>query len=580
MKPFLYTLQSLFVLAALVSGCHGAAPTEGTTPASPSAPDGAPEVPPAGDPGKPADPSTTETDAGGPPPAPVVREGDVIVRSLADLRDLAGVNVLHGALRVERADVLDLEPLGELREVRSLVIRDNGVLRSLHGLEALTRVEGDLLVAESPALTSLDGLAALAEVGGAVSIGNGQKAVIDPTTRALQGLVPATENAALVSAVLPALARAGSLAVLRNGALERIGFPALAQVEGDLEISFAPKLASLEGAFPALKSLGGTLTIGRAPAQVTYTEGGAARLLSVPAYGNDVLTTIRLPQLRLARSVLVTATGEAASFSAPALESLVEELTLVCPVARLDTILTVGGNVTLQGTRELSMPRLNRVHGGLTVLGVKLRSLDMLERLARIDSGIVVRYTELESLRLPQLLSAENITVSRNASLQSIALPTFERTSMYIEITANAALTRVELPKLVGTPIFALQSNPALETLSLPSLEDPLESLLIEAGKSLRSFEAPRLRKVDSFSLSAPNARTELALGALTEVGGLTLRDGPTSLAAFASLTRLSSLYVRTHNIAQADLDAFVSALRSRGVEVSDVNVRYTPAHP
>lgn len=81
--------------------------------------------------------------------------------SFVSLAGTGGLNSLEGALYLENTRVTDLSGLGPPTEIGGLFLVNNPLLQSVDGLEALTQVDGDLVIRDNPLLTDLSALCGL-----------------------------------------------------------------------------------------------------------------------------------------------------------------------------------------------------------------------------------------------------------------------------------------------------------------------------------------------------------------------------------------------------------------------------------
>jgi hypothetical protein len=200
--------------------------------------------------------------------------GSVEIRADRDIAVLKDVSCIDGALRIVGTSLVDLRGLDKLTKVRGeLYIADNPNLARLDGLESLKIVKGQLAIARNPVLTSIAGLKNLtrAEVF-AISLnpmlaslaGLGEQVRVEEvyiyknqklkTLRGLEGIAELdklkVEETSLQS--LRGLDNLsvihGTLSILRNSDLETLeGLENLKAVKGKLAIGFNPKLSSLAG---------------------------------------------------------------------------------------------------------------------------------------------------------------------------------------------------------------------------------------------------------------------------------------------------------------------------------------------
>jgi len=159
---------------------------------------------------------------------------------------------LAGSVTVHLNPALEKLPLPRLATVRGSVdISANAALQSLEGLEQLTTIGGTLDVSNNKAMAHLGGPGRLTAVAGPVRVVN---------------------NDQLLDVHFEKLAQIGSLAVVGNPLLERVGpLPSLTRVQGDITLEENPHLLGVTD-LPRLQSMGGALFITRS-ARLTDVSG-------------------------------------------------------------------------------------------------------------------------------------------------------------------------------------------------------------------------------------------------------------------------------------------------------------------
>ncbi len=181
--------------------------------------------------------------------------------------------------------------------------------------------------------------------------------------------------------------------------------------------------------------------------------------------------------------------------------------------------------------------------------------------------------TDLTELRLPSLITVEHLSISGNAALVDVGLPSLatvtgsDCTNGYfcqgrgLEIEGNAALTTLDLPALVRIGAGRVGGNSALTDLSIPSLAavtggldgSHLGPLRIEYNDALARVSMPSLVRCGTLSIEQNAALTSLDFGALTTVSDVEI-VGNSSLPACEPLVILARL-----RVAGEDGAAFVS---------------------
>lgn len=185
------------------------------------------------------------------PSGAIVKTGDFYINSAADLAQLANVEILEGNLTIDGDESLSAVALPALRRVTGQLTID-GSNASLHDLRGLGNLEraGSVYISFTEALESLAGLEKLAVVDEDLTVyANAELATLvdDADPAALTGLVGLEQVG-------------GSLGVTENPSLTRLGFPALASVGQDLDLSNDDQLGSLAG-LERLSAIAGDLTI-------------------------------------------------------------------------------------------------------------------------------------------------------------------------------------------------------------------------------------------------------------------------------------------------------------------------------
>ncbi len=200
----------------------------------------------------------------------------------ASIGALAGYTRVTGELRPGRPQtgcsvpLTSLAPLGCLKRVGRLSL-SNTPLEDLSGLDALTTVDGDLLLGDygcpsgdfkcgaSTVFRSLHGLGALTRIGGDLAIGCNPDLV---SVAALGHLTSVGGSVHIVSTALTTLAGLG--------ALQSIGAPVYAGMPLSLEIAFNNELADIDALLTTTSFGPGGLDIERNTALPTCAANNLA----------------------------------------------------------------------------------------------------------------------------------------------------------------------------------------------------------------------------------------------------------------------------------------------------------------
>lgn len=399
----------------------------------------------------------------------------IIVESEDELRALAGVSVIHGNLSLLTNVGLDLLSCLTTVDGNLEIYRPEGT--TLHGLDALTHVGGELLIHDNALLENLNGLGSLATVGGSLRVWG------HALLKSLSGLTS-------LSAVT------GELDVDTNPSLEGLeGIERLEKV-GDLGISSNQQLTSLTG-LVALRRAGGLFI------EDNDRLEGLAGLEAIEQTGDVWLAGSNLKDLT-ALGRLTSLTGSLIVVNiGPSLEGL-------------HNIESVDGNVYIdsQVTSLDGLRGLRSISGDLTIEASSAHDLAGLGPLS-VARDVTV------SGGFQTLSGIENITIGHSLNLVDCAelldlSPLSSLTSLNgsFVIGGNAGLTDLEgLENLttiggdlsierwcrwlsdVTAPFTSCNSNTFLSSLhGLRGLTHLGGSLLIEDNPALPTCEAEWLR--------------------------------------------------------------------------------------
>jgi hypothetical protein len=177
---------------------------------------------------------------------------------------------LDGKLTLSGAAVTSIAKLGDLREVKDLVVEDtaltaldvkhafavsgNVTIRNNTKLTDLSKVEakptiGSLTVEFNPELTSVGGLAKASVIAGLTKIASNNKlaSVSLGTTTRLEGGLIISSNPQLATVDLHAVDSVGAIEIRSNAALTSLQLTALSQIHGNITIDSNAKLETLAG---------------------------------------------------------------------------------------------------------------------------------------------------------------------------------------------------------------------------------------------------------------------------------------------------------------------------------------------
>lgn len=380
------------------------------------------------------------------------REGDLVVRTPAELEALRGHHLVTGDLIIDCPDCTTLEPLSCLDEVglmlsivgcdqlesldglsafrRAGLRGDNGGvaigfhfvpwptagnarLRTLAGLGPLERIEGRIDVRKNPQLRDLVALAGLERIEGSLYLDDNDSLSSLQDLSALWSLRSAIEisdNDALVDlSGLGSLGQAYALGISENDSLETLaGLDRFWGYSADLSVSIMnnPRLRDVS----ALGHLSGTIR-------------------DIGFRGNAALRSVALnPELKILSSSLnVSENAVLESFVAPGLTHLGQGIqieknplltTLDLGAPASVGSLTILDNHSLRDTAALAAIRL--VTGSVYIDNNPELERLLLPELQEVSERLEIRANPaLTALELGSLRSAESIDVSWNALLPS-----------------------------------------------------------------------------------------------------------------------------------------------------------------
>jgi hypothetical protein len=191
------------------------------------------------------------------PSVGTVMYGNYAINNSVDLAALEGFTEVTGNLRIQAGDIPNLSPLSTLTRVGGEIeIAENDALTNLTGLESLESIGDQLNINNNDGLETLDGLDSLATIGdriyvtsnGALTSLSGLPSLTSTST------VQIYNNPALSSIGLSALETVGSMTVQSNNSLPELGGLDSLTEANELHIYSNNSLATFTGLEP-LRSL-------------------------------------------------------------------------------------------------------------------------------------------------------------------------------------------------------------------------------------------------------------------------------------------------------------------------------------
>jgi hypothetical protein len=324
-------------------------------------------------------------------------------------------------------------------------------------------IEGDLRITDAAGVSAAEDIAA---VTGNVAIGGAGIAKVHlPAMRLIGGDLRASGASDLVDVELEHLGTMGGLLAVDDAPrLRRIALATLTQVRGAAIVGL-PSLETI--ALPALAESLGSLEL---TSLSVLTNVALPRLVRVDGtFSVDApkVRSIAIGSLeRVTETFAVRGTTELAKLAAPSLVGA-GELDLVdneaLETVSLPRLAEVPGTVWLRDT-----PRLTSLAGlanletvGLLRVEGDVRQLDVSSMRLRTAGGISVEGSNLTTLKLPMLTSADRIDLGSAGE-------------------SNGALSAIYLPALTHCASFALIDAPDVTSLKAPALRLVRDAFVVE----------------------------------------------------------------------------------------------------
>jgi hypothetical protein len=535
---------------------------------------------PGGDGGGPPDGGATamrdgSSDGAAPPCVGSTYNGDLAIYTAADLAAAQAYVCVNGslllyyqsptpvsfpALRGVTGDILDSSDSSTpslsfpmLVSAGSLTLTQDTALATVSAplLTTLSATTG-LSIHDDPALATLD-LGSLATTAGSISIVNVSMLTIFsvPHLQSVGG-IDIRNDTALTQLDLSGVTQALALDVQGNDKLGRFDMPLVTGLD-------AIAITTVKGAALTAVTLSSLTT-----AQHIDIEGA-------------VLAQIDLHALQTTNSLLVSGGPGLTSLDLPALTSS----SLDVFAANLTSLnvpnLTRATDFNLSvmnGPLDVSAPKLTDASGGVSGYGIifdypGVRSLSA-PVLAKVLS-IRVGGSSLTTLSLPQLVSADDLTVEYSSTLQSITLPLLTTLTGTSRIDNDTVLATLSLPSLTSGGL-SLVNNPVLASFDVHQLKNG--SLQVQM-MPVTTFSAPALT-TGSLDFTSDSALTSLSFPALTDAAanGIIISGAPMLTSVTTPLLTASG-QLSVSGTGLTNLGAFAGL---GGALQLDLRVRSNPA--
>ena len=414
----------------------------------------------------------------------------------------------------------------------------------------------------------------LAQIGGALQIIDGSGTISLPALQSVGGEL-AVRNNGVTALDCPQLRRTGSLTVVQSALHDLSGFPALAEIAGDVTINSQGLVsATLPSTSPV--KIAGNLLIGGNPSLTRADWTVEDRLGSVNAgilasfnlavvpvhQPRTALGDVRLgsiPSIRLSANEVSSIQLDGNGFHDVALDfGLVDnDLRIFAITSPFELTLSdpaQNGQLRVQGTLRIQGP-LAALHTTDNVFAEGLLQLNSTQLRELAPLGQIHAHGELDIANNPllTLIAPIDVTgklvVQNNALLPTLAFARFGQSEVFGDVIV------ADNPVLTSAPALVLLANVHGDLLisGNPLLPNPLGAPLVQvdgrlqiAGTTSSELSLPNLAQVGSVIVLGNGFMTTVSMPALPSVGELDIlsNDKLTSLG-FGALTRAGTFSVR-----------------------------------
>ncbi|HEY3447052.1 MAG TPA: hypothetical protein VGK67_11840 [Myxococcales bacterium] len=308
-------------------------------------------------------------------------------------------------------------------------------------------------------------------------------------TGCLEIVAPDLRELAPAAASLRAV---GSLRLVCAG-LERLSLPALATVDGILDLPGGGLPVLREVELPALSSCG-----------------------RMSVWGCPRLESLRLPALATCGALHVASNPELTGLDLPQLQTITGSSD--CDNGTQN--LSVADCLRLARLRFPALRTVSGYWGGIAVSGVPALGEIELPVLSSVASRLeVLKAPSLERLDLPALEDARAVKLNQNAALRHVGLPSLSVLDGPLEVCENPVLAGLELPRLERLYSLHLQDNAALGRVGLPALARIGFNVNVFENRCLREFAVPALKTMNGWLWAKRTPLPENATAAMKAAG-------------------------------------------------------------
>lgn len=226
------------------------------------------------------------------------------------------------------------------------------------------------------------------------------------------------------------------------------------------------------------------------------------------------------------------------SFEAPTTGKICEGDYVVKSAAELGAIAdctAIIGRLDLKAVAQsrVSLPMLEVLGGGLTILSNTILTSVELPKLAAIHGGVTIRANDsVTSVNMAGLTTVcDQLYLGDSTAATVLSLPALRSVGFDLSVSRNAAVSSMNLPALESVRGYLKASeNAALESIELPSLTS-LGGMDINDNAVLSSVKLPALTKLHNYftvidNASLPNCQVQALRAQFVQVGGATTISG------------------------------------------------------
>ena len=418
-----------------------------------------------------------------------------------------------------QADVDAFPKLGINRIAGNLIIgtahpTETDIITNLDGLNGLQEVTRNLIIHPSFHGTTLDGLSNLKKAG-SIYIGTPEEEAQFEVEE---------EKLALT---LPQLSSLGSLMV-RSNHISHIRLPELVEV-GAIHIQ-SQMLQELD--LSALKICHGTFTLNGSQETSDGQYGNALNKDSA----NSLLLALSLPELtQVEGDFNLVYLWNTSTLKLPLLQKVGGHVNIntIKNITKMDfpALKSVQGKLKFYGNDGLTKLYLNALEqtndlyiASLNEWSINLKELE-LNRLAKVNQNLVIKYAAIETLSLPLLESiGGSFDLNEMQFIEQLVAPTLEKTTQINFIGLNL-LTQIQLNQLKQVEEVRLGALNSIQELNLSAIST-LNKLTITACPQLQTLTTPKsIRK--EVSLSSLNKIEKLDFSPLSTLDELNINNCP-----------------------------------------------------